>query len=76
MTWQYQYDQSGKAIGVLIPIEEWNSLQEKYQELANLPTPNWQDAILDKRLELLATNPMDITSLDDFLIELNERIDD
>jgi hypothetical protein len=76
MTWQYHYDQSGKAIGVFIPMEVWNSLQEKYEEFAVLPTPNWQDTVLDKRLELLATNPKDITSLDDFLIDLNERIND
>jgi len=72
MTWQYHYDQTGKSIGVFIPIDEWHSLQDKYQELANVPTPIWQNSILDERLKLLAANPNDITSLDVFWDELNE----
>jgi hypothetical protein len=78
MNLQYNYDNTGKPIGVFIPIDEWNKLKSKYKELAQEEPPLWQEEFLNKRLELLANNPAEVCSLDSFLIEIeaftNEKV--
>lgn len=39
MNVQYISDTQGRHTAVVIPIEEWNSLTEKYQELKEPETP-------------------------------------
>ncbi len=70
MNLQYNYDNTGKAIGVFIPIDEWNKLKTKYKELEQEELPLWQEDILNKRLELLANNPTEVCSLDHFLNDI------
>ncbi|MDR2834430.1 MAG: addiction module protein [Streptococcaceae bacterium] len=56
MNLQYIHDNKGNATGVFIPIEEWQSLKQKYNglqddELQNFDIPEWHKKILDERLE-------------------------
>ena len=78
MNLQYNYDNAGRPIGVFIPIDEWNKLKTKYKELEQDELKEWQEDILNKRLELLANNPNGVQSLDSFLNEIevfaNENI--
>ncbi len=70
MNLQYNYDNAGRPIGVFIPIDEWNKLKTKYKELEQEELKEWQEDILNKRLELLANNPNNVQSLDSFLNEI------
>lgn len=72
MTPQFTYDTAGRPIGVFMPIEDWDKIKSRYLELENNDLPEWQKEILDKRMQLLAENPGAITSLDEFLKEMNE----
>jgi len=78
MNLQYNYDNAGRPIGVFIPIDEWNKLKTKYKELEQDELKEWQEDVLNKRLELLANNPNGVQSLDSFLNEIeafaNENI--
>lgn len=74
MTPQYTYDASGRPIGVFLPIEDWDKLKNRYSDLDNDETPQWQKEILDKRMEILAQNPEDVTPLDEFLKEMDEAV--
>ena len=78
MNLQYNYDNAGRPIGVFIPIDEWNKLKTIYKELEQEELKEWQEDILNKRLELLANNPNNVQSLDSFLNEIeafaNENI--
>ena len=62
MNLQYIHDTHGNATGVFIPIEEWQSLKEKYnglqeEELQSFDIPDWHKKILDERLEDYRKNP-------------------
>ena len=62
MNLQYIHDNHGNATGVFIPIEEWQSLKKKYddlqqEELKSLDIPEWHKKILDERLEDYRKNP-------------------
>ena len=74
MTPQYTYDTSGRPIGVFLPIEDWNNLKKRYLDLDNDEMPQWHKEILDKRMEILAQNPEEVTPLDDFLKEMDEGV--
>lgn len=46
MNLQYIHDNKGNATAVIIPIEEWQSLKEKYEglqeeESGNFDIPDW-----------------------------------
>ena len=74
MTPQYTYDNTGKAIGVFLPIDDWNDLKKKYNDFDN-ELPLWQKEILDKRMELLSQNPSEVTPLDIFTKEMEAEAD-
>ncbi len=67
---QFIYDTSGRAIGVFLTIENWDKLKNRYNDISNDELPQWQQELLDKRIELLDKNPNGITPLDEFLKEL------
>lgn len=74
MTPQYTYDTSGRPIGVFLPIEDWNNLKNRYLDLDNDEMPQWHKEILDKRMEILAQNPEEVTPLDEFLKEMDGAV--
>ena len=71
---QFTYDISGNPIGVFLPIEDWNNLKSKYQDLENDDLPQWQKDILDRRMELLTLHPEQVTTFDDFMKEMEEIV--
>jgi hypothetical protein len=70
MNLQYLQDNNGNTTAVVVPIEEWNLLTEKYDGLEDLP--QWQKKIIDQRLEFAKNHPDQLVSLDIFLKELDE----
>ncbi len=71
MTPQFTYDNKGNAVGVFLPIEDWNQLKN------NLPTddelPQWQRDILDQRMMLIKQNPGSVMPLEDFIAEMEKE---
>ena len=71
MTPQFTYDNKGNAVGVFLPIEDWNQLKN------NLPTsdelPQWQRDILDQRMMLIQQNPGSVVPLEDFIAEMEKE---
>ena len=66
---QYTYDKVGNPIGVFLPIEDWNYITERYADIEELP--QWQKDIIDLRLKHLQLHPEQVTSLQDFITELD-----
>lgn len=50
---QYTYDKDGKAIGVFLPIEEWEAVSAEL----HVDLPQWQKDALDVELNRLKHNP-------------------
>ena len=72
---QYLSDNSGHKTAVVIPIEEWNGIKNKYPGIDAIEgeLPQWQKDILDERMLLLKQHPDQVTSLEDFLTELDKE---
>jgi hypothetical protein len=70
---QYTYDNQGKAVGVFLPIDDWNRLKN------NLPSeelPQWQKDIIDQRLMMIKQNPESLIPLEDFMAEIEKEADE
>jgi len=73
---QYIQDQEGNTTGVIIPIDEWQCLKNKYAELQKEAVEDsselitWQKKIIDERLKDYYDNSDKISdfdkTLDDF----------
>jgi len=71
MNLQYITDNNGQTTGVFIPIQEWNNLKDKLQDIdqEGADVPKWHKEIVRKRMELYKNDPdqaMDFdTAMDD-----------
>jgi hypothetical protein len=78
MNLQYINDSQGNPTGVFIPIEEWQSLKQKYNglqedELQNFEIPEWHKKILDERLEDHRKNPQNEQNFDMMLKGIRKK---
>ena len=78
MNLQYINDSQGNPTGVFIPIEEWQSLKQKYNglqedELQNFEIPDWHKIILDERLEDHRKNPQNEQNFDMMLKGIRKK---
>ena len=81
MTLQFIHDNKGNTTGVFIPIEEWQTLKTKYNELQKeeakntLELASWQKQIIDERLSDYYNDPTDVTDFDKTIddIDLYEK---
>jgi putative addiction module component (TIGR02574 family) len=70
---QYTYDKQGNAVGVFLPIDDWNSIKD------NMPVeelPQWQKDIIDRRLMMIKQNPDSLIPLEDFMAEMDKEADE
>lgn len=80
MTLQFIHDNKGNTTGVFIPIEEWQSLKNKYSDLQNAEVENtvellpWQKEVLDERLREYYANPNNVLDFDATLNEIEESL--
>lgn len=78
MTLQYIQDKEGKTTGVIIPIEEWESLKEKYSELQEADSPSdlasWQKNIIDERIADYYDDPKNVNDFDKTLNEIEKSL--
>jgi len=62
-------DKNGNTTAVVIPIDEWNRITEKYSGLEELP--QWQKSIIDQRLDFVKKHPDQLIPLEDFINQLD-----
>lgn len=74
MTPQFPYDNKGNAIGVFLPIEDWNQLKKNFPAEAGEP-PQWQKDILDHRIMLIQQHVGNVMPLEDFIAEMEKEAD-
>jgi hypothetical protein len=80
MALQFIHDKRGNTTGVYIPIEDWQTLKEKYTDLQNEEAQNsieltsWQKEILDERLDDYYKNPNDVLDFDTTIANMRKRI--
>lgn len=73
---QFIRDNKGNTTGVFIPIDVWQSLKEKYTDLAQEELKqdddlsNWQKKLIDERLNAYKNNLNDLSDFDETLNEL------
>lgn len=74
MSPQYTYDNNGNAVGVFLPINDWNKLKDRYSDLdQHQELPQWQKDIIDHRMMYFEKHPERVTSLDNFLEEMEKE---
>ena len=80
MTLQYIHDNKGNTTGVFIPIEEWQNLKSKYNDLQtedfqdNIELTSWQKDIIDQRLEDYYKNPNEVIAFDVTIADIRAKI--
>lgn len=70
MNLQYISDNTGQTTGVFIPIQDWESLKEKFTELEKEETqmadvPEWHKEIILQRLKDYRENPENVLDWDE-----------
>lgn len=77
MTLQYLSDNFGNRTAVVIPINEWNKITTKYNDLdiaEDLSIPDWHKEIIDFRLKNYKENPNNVTDYDVFCKEIEAEL--
>ena len=80
MSLQFIQDNNGNTTGVYIPIEEWQSLKDKYGELQKKEAENiseltlWQKQLLDERLNDYYQNPADLMDFDKTIDDIEKSL--
>ena len=74
MPLQYIHDFSGATTAVIVPIDEWNKITEKYSDLE--PLPGWQKNIIDQRLKLYKNHPERVMPIEQFFEQMNKSEDE
>lgn len=74
MPLQYIQDFNGTTTAVIMPIEEWNKITEKYSNLEELPL--WQTNIIDQRLANLEKHPEKVIPMEDFFEQMDKDNDE
>ncbi len=75
MSLQYVSDNNGQTTAVLISIEDWQELRKRHPDVDSMEgeLPQWQKDIIDERMRLLKEHPDQVTSMEDFLAELDKE---
>lgn len=74
MPLQYIQDANGATTAVIVPIEEWNKITEKFSNVEELP--DWQKKIIDHRLELYRKHPERAIPIEDFFAQMDNENDE
>jgi hypothetical protein len=73
MSLQYISDNSGHTTAVIIPIDEWNEIRNKYPGIETIEgdLPQWQKDLIDSRLEKIKKDPSSLRPVDELFEELD-----
>jgi hypothetical protein len=69
MSVRFLSDNEGTTTDVVIPIEDWQEITNKYPDLTNLfnDIPDWQKKLLDERLEFIKNHPDSLRPIEELL---------
>ena len=72
---QYISDNSGHTTAVVIPIDEWNEIRDKYPGIESIEgeLPQWQKDIMNKNLKEIADNPQCLHPIEELFEELDKE---
>ena len=75
MSLQYLSDTSGNRVAVVIPIDDWDGIRNKYPEIDALEgsLPQWQKDRIDKELLEIANNATCLRPIEDLFAELDKE---
>lgn len=73
MNLQYLHNEKGETTAVLVPIDDWRDLTERYTREGELP--RWQKNMIDEQLEFIKNHPDKLISMEEFQKEF-DRDDD
>ena len=71
MPLQYIQDDNGMTTAVVVPIDEWNRITEKYADVEQIP--EWQKKIIDQRLLAISQNPSSLRPIEELFDELDKE---
>ena len=76
MNLQYITDDKGETTGVYIPIQEWDSIKSKYQniEQESFEMPEWHKEIVRQRMVDYKNNPEQAVDFDTAMDEIEEGL--
>lgn len=71
---QYISNEKGKVTAVQLPIKEWERIKQQYPDIENLssPLPDWQQQLLNDRLESIQKDPQKLKPINGLFEELNK----
>jgi hypothetical protein len=69
---QFTYDNKGNAIGVFLPIEDWEQLQQSLPPQTE-ELPQWKRELIDSRLQAIAANPARLHPVEELYEELDKE---
>lgn len=74
MSLQYIADRAGNPTAVIIPIDDWNGIRNKYPEVEAIEgdLPTWQKELLDARLKKINEDPDCLRPINELLDELDK----
>ena len=77
MSLQYIADSSGHPTAVIIPINDWNGIRDKYPDVENIEgeLPQWQKDLIDARLKEIADDPSCLHPIEDLFNDLDNDDD-
>jgi hypothetical protein len=69
MSVRFLSDNLGITTDVVIPIEDWQEITNKYPDLTKLfnDIPDWQKKLLDERLEFIKNHPDSLRPIEELL---------
>ena len=80
MTLQFIRDTRGNTTGVFIPIEEWQTLKARYNDLqieeasTVMEPAHWQKTIIDERLNDYYIHPDEVADFDKTIDEIENNL--
>ncbi len=77
MSLQYIANNSGNKMAVVIPINDWNEIKNKYPDVETIEgeLPQWQKQLIDTRLKIIGENPERLHPIEELFDELNTEED-
>ena len=75
MSLQYISDNTGNTTAVIIPIDEWKGIRNKYPDVESIEgdLPQWQKDIIDRNLQAIADNPQRLRPIEELFRELDKE---
>ena len=76
MSLQYISDSNGKTTGIFIPIDEWNEMKKKYNEIEKeeIVIPSWHIDAVRERVVDYNKNPSQVTDLNIALNDIENEL--